>query len=300
MLTFYARCRRADAAQGRLLLYQLSAAAMPLAIDLGLTLIKYGEEARVDLATFALADSARKPLRHAMRRVEKDGGVFAVVPRAQVAAIIPDLRLVSDAWLRGRREKRFSVGRFDPDYLARFDCATVRVDGKLVAFANIWATADSEELSADLMRHLPDCPPRSMDYLFTHLILHGQALGFRWFNLGLAPLSGLADRRLAPLWARIGSFIYRHGDSHYGFEGLRDYKQKFLPAWEPRYIASPSGVGLVRALVDLQALVGGPRPETARLRLRFGGKPAVRSENRLIITRSPGVADALVHLETAL
>lgn len=248
---------KVDAAQGRLLFYQISPAAIPLAIDLGLGLVKYGEEARVDLADFALDTPARKPLRYAVRRAGREGASFAVIPAAQVPEAMAELAAVSDAWLRakGHSEKGFSVGRFDPAYLARFDCAVVRHQGRIVAFANILATTGREELSVDLMRHLPDTPYGTMDFLFAELMCWGKAQGFRAFNLGLAPLSGIADRRLAPIWARASGFVYRHGDAIYGFEGLRLYKQKFAPAWEPRYIAGPSGAAFARALFDLQKLV---------------------------------------------
>jgi phosphatidylglycerol lysyltransferase len=57
--------------------------------------------------------------------------------------------------------------------------------------------------------------------------------------------------------------IFRHAEQFYGFEGLRAYKQKFCPSWEARFIAGPPGLGMIRALVDLQALVGGKSPAAA-------------------------------------
>jgi phosphatidylglycerol lysyltransferase len=106
-------------------------------------------------------------------------------------------------------------------------------------------------------------PYGTMDFLFVQLMKWGRAQGFRWFNLGLAPLSGIEARRLAPIWARIGGLLYRRGDALYSFEGLRAYKEKFAPVWEPRYIAAPHGLGLARALIDLQALVGGGKSSAA-------------------------------------
>ncbi len=51
-----------------------------------------------------------------------------------------ELREVSDAWLAGKktREKSFSLGRFDDDYLRLFPVGVVRAGGRVVAFANIW------------------------------------------------------------------------------------------------------------------------------------------------------------------
>lgn len=248
---------QADAAQGRLLLYQISPDMLPLAIELGLQITKYGEEAHVDLATFTLDGPDAKPLRYAERRAMREGASFEIVAAADVPAIMDELGGISARWLKakGNREKGFSVGRFDPAYIGRFDCALVRQNGAIIAFANIWATQDRSELSVDLMRHEDVMPYGTMDFLFISLMQWGKAEGYAWFNLGVAPLSGLEARRLAPLWSKLGALLYQHGNAFYGFEGLRAYKEKFSPQWEPRFVAGPQGLSFGRALIDLQALI---------------------------------------------
>lgn len=109
------------------------------------------------------------------------------------------------------------------------------------------------------MRHDEDMPYGTMDFLFVRLMLWGRDQGYGRFSLGLAPLSGLEARRLAPLWSKLGSLLYRHGEALYGFEGLRAYKDKYAPDWAPRYIAGPQGLSLGRALIDLQALIAARR-----------------------------------------
>ncbi|MCB1771930.1 MAG: DUF2156 domain-containing protein, partial [Candidatus Competibacteraceae bacterium] len=77
-------------------------------------------------------------------------------------------------------------------------------------------------------------------------------------NLGMAPLSGLQNRSLAPLWNRFGALVFGHGETFYNFRGLRQYKEKFDPQWEARYLAIPGGmVVLPRVLADLTTLIGG-------------------------------------------
>lgn len=254
---------QADAAQGRMLLYQISTDALPVAIELGFQMAKYGEEARVDLASFTLEGPAARPLRYAERRAEREGAQFEMIAAVDVPAIMAELQGISDRWLnaKGHKEKGFSVGRFDPNYIAQCDCAIVRQEGKIVAFANMWKTTNRSELSVDLMRHDDAMPYGTMDFLFVHIMQWGKEQGYRWFNLGIAPLSGLEARRLAPLWSKLGSLLYRHGEALYGFEGLRAYKDKFSPVWEPRFVAGPQGLSLGRALIDLQALIAnGPTP----------------------------------------
>jgi phosphatidylglycerol lysyltransferase len=248
-----------DAAHGRLCFYQASTEMLPLLVELGLQTMKYGEEAHVPLDRFTLDGPAAKSLRHSVRRADAAGLRFEILPAADIAAYGPALKQVSDAWLRGKAggEKRFSIGRFDPDYVTRFDCAVLWQEGRIVAFANIWATRNKGELSVDLMRHLPDTPYGTMDSLLVRLMQWGAVQGYRRFNLGMAPLSGLGGGRLAPGWSRIGHAIYGHAEALYGFAGLRSFKAKFQPDWQPRYVATPPGLPAARAMIDLIALIGG-------------------------------------------
>jgi phosphatidylglycerol lysyltransferase len=239
--------------------YQASRGCLGLYVDLGLAPLKFGEEARVPLADFSLEGGARADLRQAHRRAQRDGASFEVVPAERVSGLLPLLQPISDAWLASKStaEKRFSVGAFSPQYLRQFPLALVRAGGAPVAFANLWTTGTRAELSVDLMRFDPRAPRSAMDYLFIELMLWGQREGYRWFNLGMAPLSGLETHPLAPAWHRVGNFVFRHGEHFYNFEGLRRYKAKFDPVWEPRYLVARGGIALPRVLVDISMLIAG-------------------------------------------
>jgi phosphatidylglycerol lysyltransferase len=259
----------ADEHGGWTVFYQASPDALPIYIDLGLTLLKLGEEARVPLAAFSLDGGNRKGMRRTVKEVERTGAAFEIVPAAGAAALMPELRRVSDAWLEEKRtrEKSFSLGRFDESYLAHFPLGLIRREagGPIVAFANIWRTDSREELSVDLMRHTPDAPRGVMEYLFIQMLLWGQHEGYGWFSLGMAPLSGLEPHPLGPRWTRLASLLFRHGEHFYNFRGLRQYKEKFDPVWAPRYLASPGGLVLPRVLTNVAALIsGGLRGVVAR------------------------------------
>ncbi|HEU4564616.1 MAG TPA: bifunctional lysylphosphatidylglycerol flippase/synthetase MprF [Gemmatimonadaceae bacterium] len=249
----------ADEHDGWPVFYEVGADGLPLYIDLGLTLLKLGEEARVPLESWSLEGGARKGMRRTVREIEKEGATFAILQPEEVADVLPELRQVSDAWLEAKhtREKGFSLGFFDERYLRRFPVAVVRVYGRIVAFANVWQSAAREELSVDLMRYVPDAPHGVMDYMFIELMLWGKREGYRWFNLGMAPLSGFERRALAPLWSRVGAMVFRHGEHFYNFRGLRQYKEKFDPVWTPSYLASPGGLALPRILANVASLISG-------------------------------------------
>jgi len=256
----------ADRSGYRTVFYSIGSDYLPLYLDMGLSVLKIGEIARVDLKTFTLDTPQRKDFRYARRRAGKDGLVFEIVPREEVPALMPELKEVSDAWLaiKSGTEKKFALGNFNPDYLSNFDFAVVRKDDRIVAFANILAGAEHEEMSIDLMRYRPRVSNVLMDFLFAELLLHAQAEGFRWFNLGAAPLAGLSNHPLATSWNRIGTMIYRRGEDFYHFEGLRAFKEKFGPVWTPHYLACPGGLAVPRVLFDITTLISGGAAGLAR------------------------------------
>jgi phosphatidylglycerol lysyltransferase len=239
--------------------YQATAEQLPLYVDLGLAVMKIGEEARVSLTDFSLEGSARAELRTQRRRAQRDGASFQVLSPQQLPLWLPKLRTVSDSWLREKAvaEKSFSVGAFSEEYISQFSVAVVSCADEPVAFASLWVSGDCEEVAVDLMRFGPDAPRGAMDFLFVELMLWGRAQGHRWFNLGMAPLAGLEQHPLAPAWHRVGNFVFRYGEHFYNFDGLRRYKAKFNPVWESKYLASPGGLALPRVLLDISVLISG-------------------------------------------
>ncbi|MBB5518617.1 phosphatidylglycerol lysyltransferase domain-containing protein [Amphiplicatus metriothermophilus] len=218
---------------------------------------KVGERAVVDLRAFTISGKDKKDIRNALNRADKAGCAFEMRPPGPLGDMEPALRRVSDAWLamKAGSEKAFSLGRFDPDYLSRFSLAVARRQGEPVAFANIWIKDDL--VTMDLMRFADEGPGGGMDYLFTKLLLWAQAEGYARVDFGLAPLAGLDRQGRPSTVARLGAFIYSRGGRFYSFEGLRAYKDKFNPVWEPAYIAAPNRWRAGAAAVAVAALTGG-------------------------------------------
>jgi phosphatidylglycerol lysyltransferase len=241
--------------------YQIDHDNLPLYLQFGLKFLKLGEEARVDLQLFSLDGGHRKGLRYPHNKLTSEGYTFEIIPANDIDSKMGTLREISDEWLKSKntREKRFSLGYFEPEYIRRMPAAVVKAAGRIIAFANVLQGAEKEELSVDLMRHLPQAENGIMDYLFVELMLWGQKEGFKWFNLGMAPLSGLQEGALSPLWHRTGAFIFRYGEHFYNFQGVRHYKEKFGPVWEPKFLAAPGGLVMPRALANVASLIsGGP------------------------------------------
>ncbi len=248
-----------DAHGGLTVFYEVGGEDLPIYLDLGLSLRKLGEEGRVRVSDFSLEGSVRKGLRATRRRMEREGAIVEVLPVAAVPTVLDEISAISDTWLRNKstREKRFSLGHFDRAYLSETPLAVVRRGGRIVAFANVWAPETREEFSIDLMRYDDEAPSGVMEFLFIELLLWGREQGYQWCSLGMAPLSGFEHHRLAPLWNRLGALLFRHGENFYHFRGLRDFKEKFDPVWEPRYLASPGGLTLPIVLTQISTLISG-------------------------------------------
>ena len=69
--------------------------------------------------------------------------------------------------------------------------------------------------------------------------------------------AALRNRRMAPLWNRFGAMVFGRGERFYNFRGLHQYKEKFGPEWEPRYLAVSGGIGLPVALTNVASLISG-------------------------------------------
>jgi len=230
--------------------------------QIGLSTDKLGDDAMMPLADFSLDGAVKSELQEVHARVRKQGVRMEWVESSKVPRMIEELKLVSDDWLShcGKTEMGFSRGMFDPYYVVNFPCVVVRQKSRIVAFAVILPSPDKgDEMALDLMRYRDDAPKNIIDYLIIELLLTGRQKGYRWINLGMAPLSGLQQHPLAPLWHRVGVLMYRQSGLHEDFDSIRNEDKKFNPTWRPKYIAYPGGVKSALVLRDVARLVVQPK-----------------------------------------
>lgn len=242
---------------GAVVFYEIPSESLPLYIELGLSVLKIGEEASVPLSDFSLEGPKMKHLRATYNRFQREDLEFSVLPKTEVPKEIEGLENISNEWIRskGAAEKGFSLGFFDRTYVERFPCAVLRREGKIVAFVNLWTTGDKSEISVDLMRHREGLPNGLMEYLFIRIMLWGRDEGFRSFNLGMAPFSGVQDRRDAPLWNKAVSLFFQVGEKMYNFQGVRRFKEKFFPRWSSKYFVGSRSFLLPIIGKDVAALI---------------------------------------------
>lgn len=219
---------------------------------------KVGEIARVPLQDFNLDGARRRRLRRSCKQARQSGIETVVVAQGEHQPI-SELEIVSNDWLRQQRgrEKGFSLGAFDPPYIARFPLAIARVNGVAMAFATAWPSRSKREIEVDLMRSRSDAPAGTMHALLVDLISWAKDEGYDTLSLGMSPLAGMSPfgegGRLRALRRALTKFSGRF----YNFEGLREFKQSFDPEWEPRYLATSPGISRSLVLAHLAALTSG-------------------------------------------
>lgn len=224
----------------------------------GYQFIKLGEDAHVKIdIDFDLKGSRRKTIRNAVGRAERQEYKFEVISPPFTKDVMDSIRSVSDEWLGGRKEKGFSIGFFDEDYLNKADLALVKdKDGVIKGFANIIPMYDNNEtLSIDLMR-FGKCPFNGvMDFMFVNLFKYGKEKGYAKFNMGMAPLSNVGISKYAFLSEKVSYQVYLHGQHFYSFKGLKSFKEKYADTWENRYMAYRRNTSLVFTMIQTILLV---------------------------------------------
>ncbi|MCT2893240.1 bifunctional lysylphosphatidylglycerol flippase/synthetase MprF [Lacticaseibacillus paracasei] len=248
--------KQADDQDMSLVFYEINESLTMKLHEFGFDFMKFGEEGYVDVTTFTLAGTKRKGERALMHKFEREGYSVELLKPPFDDALLDDLQTVSDSWLDGRSEKGFSLGFFDRHYLNQAPIAVVRApDGKIVAFATDMSTGNNEVTSIDLMRSSADAPSGIMDEVFIHLFELAKDRGFKYFNMGMAPLANVGTSSYSFIEEKIAHLVYEYGYRFYGFQGLRSYKNKYVTEWVPKYVAYRKRTSLLFTLLQIMMVV---------------------------------------------
>jgi len=238
----------------RLAFYQTPPDLLPVYQRLGFRKLKIGDDAIVDLKAFSLEGKPMKKLRLKVNSLDRAGMRTAYYDPPLTGQLIDRAQEVSEQWLQipGRRERSFTLGRFDRDYLRDTPLFTVEdKQGTMLAFVNVIPSYAPGEVSCDLMRHRPGAPNGVMDYLFVKFILHERQKGSARFNLSMVPMAGFREKEEASLEERAVHYFFQRLNFLFSYRGLREYKAKFATSWEPRYAVYRNALDLPRLAVAL-------------------------------------------------
>ncbi|MBV9453056.1 MAG: DUF2156 domain-containing protein [Rubrobacter sp.] len=240
----------------RVAFYSVVPELLPMYRQLGMQVLKIGEEAMIDLEHFRSQTARRKKFRWVKRKLEREGYFLTQHAPPHPQNLLDQIEEISEEWLSlpGRRERCFTLGSFDRGYVSETRLFVVwNSEEHPLAFANEVPSYKQGEATIDLMRYRLDVPNGTMDYLLMELMLALREEGYRLFDLGLAPLAGLGDRPGASLEERALSRIYEYLNRFFSYKGLRNYKAKFEPNWEERFLVYSSGLpGLVKTGLALR------------------------------------------------
>lgn len=213
------------------------------------TLQKIGEEAVVSVDGWAASQTGKpgKYFREIRNKFTKLGYRVEIVSAPHETKLIDELRVISGQWLEkpGREERGFMLGYFNTAYLQQCDVAVIRDDtGKIKGFLNLVPTYETKTANYDLLRCSTSAPGNCGDFLVISVLDSLASRGYLTFNMGLSPLAGLNqpnDQGNAVVSAAL-KLLFSKGDRIYSFNGLRRFKDKYNPEWQPRYIAYQGGV----------------------------------------------------------
>jgi len=241
--------------------YQVHETNLPLYRDADLDVLKIGEEALLDLRTFHTRGQARKDLRTATNRAGREGWQFLFFDRPVAdEALVAQLQAISETWIADKfgGEMGFTMGGTPiTGGHETLMSAVTDAQGQLLAFVTWAPMYAARGWVVDFMRRASDAPNGAMEYAITETLNRLQARGDQVVSLGLAPLANAeADASEAILSLEKGiELIYNRFNTAYGWKSLHDFKKKFDPRWESRYLIYPGLAVLPRvayALVNAQ------------------------------------------------
>lgn len=242
---------------------------LPVYEKLGFRKLKIGDEAITELAMFSLEGKDRKSLRHTINKLE-ESGVRAVYYAPPIPdEVLSQLESVSEQWLRlsGHRERRFTLGRFEHGYVRNTPVfAAVDTQGNVLAFINLIPSYRQGEATCDLMRRRAGSPNGVMDLLFVRLLQHLKEQGYRYFSLGMAPMSGFRPEEAATPEEKAVHFFFQHMRFLFSYKGLMHYKSKFATTWEPRYVIYRNPLDLPRLALAIARVSEDPHRRKAKVR----------------------------------
>lgn len=235
--------------------YEINEENIPIYHENGYSFFKLGEEAFVDLGSFDLNGKIKSDLRTIKNKIKRGILEFQIIEPPFDEELFSKLKGISRQWLNGRKEKGFSLGWFNKEYINRAPIGIIKYKGKIIAFATLMPMYNKKSIAVDLMRLIPNPPNGTMDALFLSIIEWAKENGYSEFSLGVAPLSNVGVNKFSKMKEKLAKNIYNHGSKFYKFKGLRKYKEKFDPEWRGRYLAYPKNMDFPLVIFDLIKIV---------------------------------------------
>ena len=205
----------------------------------GMHLLKIGEDAVINTQTFTLKGGAMANVRSSAKRAEKEGlQVVFYYGHVQDVEQFVQMERISQSWVaqKGGSEMGFSMGQFDCIGDAeQMTALAIDNNNRVHAFVTFIPIYGRKGWGLDLMRRADRCAPGTMELLLARSIEFLKSCGAEMVSLGLAPLSNANNEDASLLDSSIDLLTHRFGNLK-DSQSLFNFKKKFQPTWESRYL----------------------------------------------------------------
>ena len=237
-------------------IYEAAEERLPVYQSLGLRSLKMAEEAVLSLPDFTLSGNKRANLRAMVNKTAKSGMTVRAYNReAQVEPEIDEqLEEISQQWLTEKQigELGFSLGRFSLEGLNRIPVFLAMLNNRVDAFCSWLPYRSGKAVVLDLMRKRTEVIPGTMDFLLYHGLVLLKEMNYEEASLANAPLASVTAPR-SPLERGV-ALLFENMNAFYGYKNLFQFKKKFAPRWEGRYLIYPRGADLPRVAYALASV----------------------------------------------
>ncbi len=199
--------------------------------------VAIGADGVIGLDNFVSKTVHNKYFRNIVNRFKKNHFKVTTHIAPHDSKTIKEVSDISKSWLKipGKKEWSFLTGKYSEEYLQQVTIHIIRDNlGTAQAFTNEIKSFKPGVCTIDLMRHKSDSPANTMDYLFIELIKTKQSEGYYELNIGMSPLDGQPFAK--NFSSKLLQNAYRLTNGFIGFGGLHQFKSKYEPKWEPRYV----------------------------------------------------------------
>ncbi len=285
-------------------LYSVTARTRAVTQRLGWKSVHIAEDTLLPLASLQFAGKKWQGVRAAMNKAAREGITaewwsYREMPRELVGQI----HEISAKWMadKGLPEMNFMLGGLDelndPNIRCLIAVGADRTLHAITSWMPVYESGRPVGWTLDLMRRNTGTVRGVMEFLIATAAQTFQQEGARFVSLSGAPLARL-DRGEEPCaLQRALDMIANTMEPAYGFQSLRNFKDKFQPVYEPLYLTYPDpaalgpiAIALGRAYLPRLTSRQGLRLLTTVRWPRTGRGPARQRERRRTrraLTRRP-------------
>lgn len=236
--------------------YRITESYVMVLHDLGYEFMKVGEEGLIDFAESNRSSQGISTQNMELQHLWNQGYTFTMYTNGISDEIYHEMLRISNQWLGSEREKSFSSGRFQKEYVLLSDIGVVRnSENEIMGFITTKPIESGKIISYDLLRWSEGAPQHLVDFLMTNLIVYYQNLNYQVIDLGMSPLANVGETKYSFLAERFVNIFYKYDSRIYGFQDTRKEKERYVTHWSPRYFAYSKQSSVGFAFIQLALLI---------------------------------------------